>query len=208
MIGYVISLLKNPRYKFLYIENQYYLIDLQCNIISYIFPMINWFPKTCYKVDKTTYIDLQSTNQQSNSKTNYFLFVCGSSILLAAILRPIMKTVDFPVNPSIAIILVLLTLIAVISLHIIMRRKYSLSKQLKNNTRTKIKLIPNSKNFIALILFYFMTLFFSSLGVYMFLIELEVNLVFYFAWIIMILALTFSNILSISVGKLKAKVYN
>lgn len=203
--GHMDLLKKNPRYKVLEVQNQYYLVDLLGSLFSYIFPMINWFPKHCYKISEAEYRKLHYDLQ--NQSSNYGVFAGGVGVFIAVLLRPLMDLTNIQINIWTASITILLTLIAIVSLHIVIRKKNSLANLQKDSLPIKIKIIPNIKVISIIIFLYIMFLFISILGFYTFLILQDLNIVFYIIWIGALIYLTCLNILSIKAENVKVKIY-
>lgn len=76
---------KNPKYRVIRYNNQYFMVDLVSTWITYFFPMINWFlPKKYAKISGN---EFERLNIVEPVKNNVFWPVAGSSVLFGIILR-------------------------------------------------------------------------------------------------------------------------
>lgn len=76
---------KNPKYRVIRYNNEYFMVDLVSTWITYFFPMINWFlPKKYAKISEN---EFERLNIVEPVKNNVFWPVAGSSVLFGIILR-------------------------------------------------------------------------------------------------------------------------
>ena len=76
---------KNPKYRVIRYNNEYFMVDLVSTWITYFFPMINWFiPKKYAKISEN---EFERLNIVEPFKKNVFWPVAGSSVLFGIILR-------------------------------------------------------------------------------------------------------------------------
>lgn len=76
---------KNPKYRVIRYNNEYFMVDLVSTWITYFFPMINLFlPKKYAKISGN---EFERLNIVEPVKNNVFWPVAGSSVLFGIILR-------------------------------------------------------------------------------------------------------------------------
>ncbi|PZL48690.1 hypothetical protein C7P91_14555, partial [Staphylococcus aureus] len=71
---------KNAKYRIIKYNDEYFMIDLSSNYISYLLPMINWFiPKKGVKLSVKEVEKLDTIKPQKNSALNWYI---GFSVIL------------------------------------------------------------------------------------------------------------------------------
>ncbi|NJH66259.1 DUF443 family protein [Staphylococcus agnetis] len=150
LTGRIDDVKHNVRYKLLHVNNEYYLIDLQKNILSYVFPMINWFPKSCYKIDSEAYEKLLNKGVYKKSNTS---MIMGCIVLFSVLLRPLLNYVYAPISVFVGISMVLVALTITIILQLFFRKKTEIFKSNFPST-CKLTIIPKLKHLICLVIFY------------------------------------------------------
>ncbi|UXU54070.1 DUF443 domain-containing protein [Staphylococcus agnetis] len=192
LTGRIDDVKHNVRYKLLHVNNEFYLIDLQKNILSYIFPMINWFPKSCYKIDSEAYEKLLNKGVYKKSNTS---MIMGCIVLFSVLLRPLLNYVYAPISVFVGISMVLVALTLTVILQIFFRKKTELFKS-NLPTTCKLTIIPKLKHLIYFIIFYVYSILFLLIGYTMLFIYKEINYLMYLAWFLQMIIFTFINIVS------------
>lgn len=157
---------KNPRYKLIELDQKKYLIDLESNCFTYLFPPLNWIlKKELIEVsnDKLNEIEYDDNNNKEQAK-NIGCVSGGGGVLIATLMRPFMDLLDVPSNIYINIIIFIILVFSVISIRIYLRKKWDL-KLKENNPRMNCKMRPTFKYMIVAIGAY---LLFLVLSIFMF----------------------------------------
>ena len=141
---------KNPRYKLIELDQKKYLIDLESNCFTYLFPPLNWIlKKELIEVsnDKLNEIEYDDNNNKEQAK-NIGCVSGGGGVLIATLMRPFMDLMDVPSNIYINIIIFIILVFSVISIRIYLRKKWDL-KLKENNPRMNCKMRPTFKYMIV-----------------------------------------------------------
>ncbi|PTH58537.1 DUF443 family protein [Staphylococcus agnetis] len=192
LTGRIDDVKHNVRYKLLHVNNEFYLIDLQKNILSYVFPMINWFPKSCYKIDSEAYEKLLNRGVYKKSNTS---MIMGCIVLFSVLLRPLLNYVYAPISLFVGVSMVLVALTLTVILQIFFRKKTEIFKS-NFPTTCKLTIIPKLKHLIYFIIFYVYSILFLLIGYTMLFIYKEINYIMYLAWFLQMIIFTFINIVS------------
>ncbi|MCO4326847.1 DUF443 domain-containing protein [Staphylococcus agnetis] len=192
LTGRIDDVKHNVRYKLLHVNNEFYLIDLQKNILSYVFPMINWFPKSCYKIDSEAYEKLLNKGVHKKSNTS---MIMGCIVLFSVLLRPLLKYVYAPISVFVGISMVLVALTLTVILQLFFRKKTEIYKS-NLPTTCKLTIIPKLKHLIYFIIFYVYSILFLSIGYTMLFVYKEINYIMYLVWFLQMIIFTFINIVS------------
>ncbi|HDA3651370.1 TPA: DUF443 family protein, partial [Staphylococcus aureus] len=92
---------KNPKYRVIRYNNEYFMVDLVSTWITYFFPMINWFlPKKYAKISEN---EFERLNIVEPVKNNVFWPVAGSSALLGVALRKYTHLLDIQLDKKLVI---------------------------------------------------------------------------------------------------------
>ena len=115
---------KNSKFKLIHHENRYFIIDLNRNKLTYIFPLLNYFTRqVLVEIDKDT-LDNIRTNHINENKNNALGSIgTGIGVLFATLTKPILDYMNFTTNLLLNIILVLISIIPLIILKEIIDRK-------------------------------------------------------------------------------------
>ncbi|WP_323703671.1 DUF443 family protein [Mammaliicoccus sp. Dog046] len=161
----VTALYKNSRYKLITHHDEHYLVDIEQNYWSYIFPIINWFsPMKAYKLSDEEYNAAQQQEAMSNAQQkNRGLFVGGMVVLLSSILRPISYLLELEISDFVNIINAILLILAACCWRYTLRQKNTLDFHAINKESTFI-IRPPMKHIFRSLGFYFISLF----GIFLF----------------------------------------
>ncbi|MCG1995304.1 DUF443 family protein [Staphylococcus epidermidis] len=156
---------KNPRYKLIELNQKKYLIDLESNYFTYLFPPLNWIlKKEIIEVsnDKLNEIEYDDNNNKAQAK-NIGCVSGGGGVLIALLMRPFMDLMDVPSNQFINSLIVIVTILIIVFIRGSLRKKWDL--KLKSNKTYIIKCIvrPKLKHMFFVIGSYLMFLLFSLL---------------------------------------------
>ncbi|PHK48725.1 DUF443 family protein [Staphylococcus edaphicus] len=200
-----LNITKNPKYRIIQIKDEYYLVNLTSNWLSYIFPMINWFiPKTYEKISRDEVDNLDLVN--SNSDNSKMLFASGFGVLISVLFRSISSLFDVHLGRMIAIVLCLLIFFSIIFWHVYLQKKLTLKQYKFSKKNQKILLIPTLKN-VMLLLFSFILFGFLSFGlIYLLIIENKQNIFVFICWGMVFTIFSVLNMFSIIDTKIYAKL--
>lgn len=156
---------KNPRYKLIELNQKKYLIDLESNYFTYLFPPLNWIlKKEIIEVsnDKLNEIEYDDNNNKTQDK-NIGCVSGGGGVLIALLMRPFMDLMDVPSNQFINSLIVIVTILVIVFIRGFLRKKWDL--KLKSNKTHIIKCIVRAqlKHMFFVIGSYLMFLLFSLL---------------------------------------------
>ncbi|NJH98645.1 DUF443 family protein [Staphylococcus agnetis] len=202
LTGRIDDVKHNVRYKLLHVNNEYYLIDLQKNILSYVFPMINWFPKSCYKIDSEAYEKLLNKGVYKKSNTS---MIMGCIVLFSVLLRPLLNYVYAPISVFVGISMVLVALTITIILQLFFRKKTEIFKSNFPST-CKLTIIPKLKHLICLVIFYLYSILILYAGFDMLFGDKKINYVMYLACFIQLIFFSFINIVSYNKEVVRVKL--
>ncbi|HGO3826120.1 TPA: DUF443 domain-containing protein [Staphylococcus aureus] len=142
---------KNPKYRIIKYNEEYFMVDLVSTWIAYFLPMINWFiPKKYAKISRE---EFESLNIVNAAKNNTFWPVAGFAVLLTTLTRKYIYLLNIHLEKELVILTCCMTLLGVFALFIYINTKLKLHIFDKNKSNNeKIILIPTFKN-ICLSLF-------------------------------------------------------
>ncbi|HEI6416235.1 TPA: DUF443 domain-containing protein [Staphylococcus aureus] len=151
---------KNPKYRIIKYNNEYFMVDLVSTWIAYFLPMINWFiPKKYVKISRE---EFESLNIVKPVKNNTFWLVAGFAVLLTTLTRKYIYLLNIHLEKEIVILTCCMILLGVFALFLYINTKLKLHIFNKNKSNNqKIILIPTFKN-ICLSLFAY--IFFGGLS--------------------------------------------
>ncbi|HCY7053214.1 DUF443 domain-containing protein [Staphylococcus aureus] len=142
---------KNPKYRIIKYNEEYFMVDLVSTWIAYFLPMINWFiPKKYVKISRE---EFESLNIVKPTKNNTFWPVAGFAVLLTTLTRKYIYLLNIHLEKELVILTCCMILLGVFALFIYINTKLKLHIFDKNKSNNeKIILIPTFKN-ICLSLF-------------------------------------------------------
>ncbi|HCZ2396945.1 TPA: DUF443 family protein, partial [Staphylococcus aureus] len=135
---------KNPKYRVIRYNDEYFMIDLVSTWITYFLPMINWFvPKKYAKISEK---EFESLNIIKPVKNNIFWPVAGSSVLFGIILRKYGNFFNVQFEKKLAITVFFIMLIGMLIFYFYLNKKLKL-KIFNTNVvnKNRIVLIPTFK---------------------------------------------------------------
>lgn len=123
--GFIQPVDSNKRYKLITSENKYFILDLDSNKFSLIFPFINYItPRKLKEIEYQTAKNIME-NPDTNSKMfkKYFWLISATSILFSVLLRPLVNNTDLNINIYLIILLLLLTNLPIVLLRFFKSKK-------------------------------------------------------------------------------------
>ncbi|HCV1694734.1 TPA: DUF443 family protein [Staphylococcus aureus] len=189
---------KNAKYRIIKYNDEYFMIDLSSNYISYLLPMINWFiPKKGVKLSVKEVEKLDTIKPQKNSALNWYI---GFSVLLTVIFRKYISLLDLQIERYINISISLLIILFIILFRLYINKKLTIKSFLQNEYRTLV-LIPTWKSFIFTS---FAFVFIGLISIFTIIVTFyyeNQNIIVFLTEVAMILIFSFLNVLSISDSK-------
>lgn len=145
---------KNPKYRVIRYNNEYFMVDLVSTWITYFFPMINWFlPKKYAKISEN---EFERLNIVEPVKNNVFWPVAGSSVLFGIILRKYGNFFNVQFEKQLAITVFFIMLIGMLIFYFYLNKKLTL-KIFNTNVvnKNRVVLIPTFKQGLLIVFAYF-----------------------------------------------------
>lgn len=173
---------KNPKYRVIRYNNEYFMVDLVSTWITYFFPMINWFlPKKYAKISEN---EFERLNIVEPVKNNVFWPVAGSSVLFGIILRKYGNffNVQFEKQLAITVFFIMLTL-KIFNTNVV--------------NKNRVVLIPTFKQGLLIVFAYF---FLGSASIFTLIILLTTesqNIIIFLTWVIISMFFFLVNMASI-----------
>ncbi|WP_411757035.1 DUF443 family protein [Staphylococcus epidermidis] len=130
---------KNSKFKLIHYENRYFIIDLNRNKLTYIFPLLNYLTKqVLIEIDKDTLGNIRKNHINENKNNVLGSIGTGIGVLFGILSKPILDYMNFTTNLVLNIILVLIAIIPLIT-----------SKEIINRKKKKKLKIRMSKNKVS-----------------------------------------------------------
>ncbi|HID1629920.1 TPA: DUF443 family protein [Staphylococcus aureus] len=173
---------KNPKYRVIKYNNEYFMVDLVSTWITYFFPMINWFlPKKYAKISEN---EFERLNIVEPVKNNVFWPVAGSSVLFGIILRKYGNffNVQFEKQLAITVFFIMLTL-KIFNTNVV--------------NKNRVVLIPTFKQGLLIVFAY---IFLGSASIFTLTILLTTesqNIIIFLTWVIITMFFFLVNMASI-----------
>ncbi|UXT31722.1 DUF443 domain-containing protein [Staphylococcus aureus] len=173
---------KNPKYRIIRYNNEYFMVDLVSTWIAYFFPIINWFvPKRFAKISEK---EFESLNIVKPAKNNAFWFITGFAVSLATLTRKYIYLLNIHLEKEIVILTCFMILLGVFSLFLYINTKLKLYIFDKNkNNNEKIILIPTFKNICLSLFAYIFFGGFSTMALSMLVTSSSQNIIEFLALI-------------------------
>lgn len=174
---------KNPKYRVIRYNNEYFMVDLVSTWITYFFPMINWFlPKKYAKISEN---EFERLNIVEPVKNNVFWPVAGSSVLFGIILRKYGNffNVQFEKQLAITVFFIMLIGMLIFNTNVV--------------NKNRVVLIPTFKQGLLIVFAYF---FLGSASIFTLIILLTTesqNIIIFLTWVIITMFFFLVNMASI-----------
>ncbi|MCO4454814.1 hypothetical protein AXE89_08815 [Staphylococcus aureus] len=187
---------KNPKYRVIRYNNEYFMVDLVSTWITYFFPLINWFmPKKYAKISEK---EFESLNIVKPVKNNVFWPVAGSSVLFGIILRKYGNFFNVQFEKKVVITVFFIMLIGILIFYFYLNKKLKL-KIFNTNVvnKNRIVLIPTFKQGCLIVFAY---LFLGSASIFTLAILLTTesqNIIIFLTWVIITMFFFLVNMASI-----------
>ncbi|HCZ3052922.1 TPA: DUF443 family protein [Staphylococcus aureus] len=198
---------KNPKYRVIRYNDEYFMIDLVSTWITYFLPMINWFvPKKYAKISEK---EFESLNIIKPVKNNIFWPVAGSSVLFGIILRKYGNFFNVQFEKKLAITVFFIMLIGMLIFYFYLNKKLKL-KIFNTNVvnKNRIVLIPSFKQGCLIVFAY---IFLGSASIFTLTILLTTesqNIIIFITWVIITMFFFLVNMASIGNEKVHVIMKN
>lgn len=203
---------KNSKFKLIHYENRYFIIDLNRNKLTYIFPLLNYLTKqVLIEIDKDTLGNIRKNHINENNALGSI--GTGIGVLFGILSKPILDYVNFTTNLVLNIILVLIAIIPLITLKEIINRKKKKNLKIRMSKNKMSAFIwPNFKELFKNIIINIILSFIIIALVFGFIIQNQSNYIYIFGIMLVLSFILFQNVLlyaqteiSGKIGKVKSK---
>ncbi|MCG2085517.1 DUF443 family protein [Staphylococcus epidermidis] len=203
---------KNSKFKLIHHESRYFIIDLNRNKLTYIFPLLNYFTRqVLVEIDKDTLDNIRTNHINENNVLGSI--GTGIGVLFATLTKPILDYMNFTTTLLLNIILVLIAIIPLITLKEIIDRKKKKEFEIRmSKNRMSAFVWPNFKEFFKNIIINFILSFIILALVFGFIIQNQSNFIYLLGIILVLSFILFQNVLlyaqteiSGKIGKIKHK---
>lgn len=203
---------KNSKFKLIHYENRYFIIDLNRNKLTYIFPLLNYLTKqVLIEIDKDTLGNIRKNHINENNALGSI--GTGIGVLFGILSKPILDYVNFTTNLVLNIILVLIAIIPLITLKEIINRKKKKNLKIRMSKNKMSAFIwPNFKELFKNIIINIILSFIIIALVFGYIIQNQSNYIYIFGIMLVLSFILFQNVLlyaqteiSGKIGKVKSK---
>ncbi|MCG1148788.1 DUF443 family protein [Staphylococcus epidermidis] len=206
---------KNSKFKLIHYENRYFIIDLNRNKLTYIFPLLNYLTKqVLIEIDKNEISKVKTESLKKNKTKNAITSLSiGASVLIGYSVKPLGNYLDFSTTYTLNIILILIAIVPILLIKGVVNKnkKFKLQLYLKNDT-FRAHVLPNNKKVVKNILLNFIVTFLFVAMICGFIFQKESNFIYLIAISLLLATILFQNVLlyaqteiSGKIGKIKSK---
>ncbi|MBB1176623.1 DUF443 family protein [Staphylococcus epidermidis] len=206
---------KNSKFKLIHYENRYFIIDLNRNKLTYIFPLLNYLTKqVLIEIDKNEISKVKTESLKKNKTKNAITSLSiGASVLIGYLVKPLGNYLDFSTTYTLNIILILIAIVPILLIKGVVNKnkKFKLQLYLKNDT-FRAHVLPNNKKVVKNILLNFIVTFLFVAMICGFIFQKESNFIYLIAISLLLATILFQNVLlyaqteiSGKIGKIKSK---
>lgn len=199
---------KNSKFKLIHHENRYFIIDLNRNKLTYIFPLLNYFTRqVLVEIDKDT-LDNIRTNHINENKNNALGSIgIGIGVLFATLTKPILDYMNFTTNLLLNIILVLTSIIPLIILKEIIDRKKKKKFEIRMSKNKMSAFVwPNFKEFLKNIIINIILSFIIIALILGFIIQNQSNYIYILGIMLLLSFILFQNVLLYAQTEITGKI--
>ncbi|WP_313959497.1 DUF443 family protein [Staphylococcus epidermidis] len=206
---------KNSKFKLIHYENRYFIIDLNRNKLTYIFPLLNYLMKqVLIQIDKNEISKVKTDSLKKNKTKNAITSLSiGASVLIGYLVKSLGNYLDFSTTYTLNIILILIAIVPILLIKGVVNKnkKFKLQLYLKNDT-FRAHVLPNNKEVVKNILLNFIVTFLFVAMICGFIFQKESNFIYLIAISLLLATILFQNVLlyaqteiSGKIGKVKSK---
>ncbi|ARJ18144.1 DUF443 family protein [Staphylococcus lugdunensis] len=202
---------KNSKYKLIHYKGSHYIIDLNRNKLTYIFPLLNYVTRNplieVKEAELKQILTISSSKEKNDKRKALTTFASGLSILIAITTKSITDYLDFTTNIYINVILLILTILPMLAF------KSMIDKNKKNKLKirsTQIQayayILPSVKYIVQNISFYIVFLFLFIISLAGLLTLKHTNMIFVVGIIMTLMFILFQNVLLYAQTKIDGKL--
>ena len=206
---------KNSKFKLIHYENRHFIIDLNRNKLTYIFPLLNYLMKqVLIEIDKNEISKVKTDSLKKNKTKNAITSLSiGASVLIGYLVKSLGNYLDFSTTYTLNIILILIAIVPILLIKGVVNKnkKFKLQLYLKNDT-FRAHVLPNNKEVVKNILLNFIVTFLFVAMICGFIFQKESNFIYLIAISLLLATILFQNVLlyaqteiSGKIGKVKSK---
>lgn len=206
---------KNSKFKLIHYENRHFIIDLNRNKLTYIFPLLNYLTKqVLIEIDKNEISKVKTDSLKKNKTKNAITSLSiGASVLIGYLVKSLGNYLDFSTTYTLNIILILIAIVPILLIKGVVNKnkKFKLQLYLKNDT-FRAHVLPNNKEVVKNILLNFIVTFLFVAMICGFIFQKESNFIYLIAISLLLATILFQNVLlyaqteiSGKIGKVKSK---
>ena len=206
---------KNSKFKLIHYENRYFIIDLNRNKLTYIFPLLNYLTKqVLIEIDKNEISKIKTESMKKNKTKNAITSLSiGASVLIGYLVKSLGNYLDFSTTYTLNIILIFIAIVPILLIKGVVNKnkKFKLQLYLKNDT-FRAHVLPNNKEVVKNILLNFIVTFLFVAMICGFIFQKESNFIYLIAISLLLATILFQNVLlyaqteiSGKIGKVKSK---
>lgn len=199
---------KNSKFKLIHYENRYFIIDLNRNKLTYIFPLLNYLTRqVLVEIDKDT-LDNIRTNHINENKNNALGSIgTGIGVLFATLTKPILDYMNFTTNLLLNIMLVLISIIPLIILKEIIDRKKKKKFEIRMSKNKMSAFVwPNFKEFLKNIIINIILSFIIIALILGFIIQNQSNYIYILGIMLVLSFILFQNVLLYAQTEITGKI--
>lgn len=200
---------KNSKFKLIQYENRYFIIDLNRNKLTYIFPLLNYLTRqVLIEIDKNEISKVKIENLSKNNTKNAITSLSiGASVLIGYLVKPLGDYLDFPTTYTLNIILILIAIVPILLIKSVVDRnkKIKLQLYLKNDT-FRAHVLPNNREVVKNILLNFIVTIIFVAMIYGFIFQKESNFIYLVAISLLLAIILFQNVLLYAQTEITGKI--
>ncbi|KAA2274408.1 DUF443 domain-containing protein [Staphylococcus haemolyticus] len=199
---------KNSKFKLIHYKNRYFIIDLNRNKLTYIFPLLNYFTRqVLIEIDKNTLGNMRTNHINENKNNALGSIGTGVGVLFATLTKPILDYMNFTTTLLLNIILVLIAIIPLITLKEIIDRKKKKEFEIRmSKNRMSAFVWPNFKEFFKNIIINFILSFIILALVFGFIIQNQSNFIYLLGIMLVLSFILFQNVLLYAQTEITGKI--
>ncbi|RNM16861.1 DUF443 family protein [Staphylococcus pasteuri] len=199
---------KNSKFKLIHYENRYFIIDLNRNKLTYIFPLLNYLTRqVLVEIDKDTLDNIRKNHINENKNNALGSIGTGIGVLFATLTKPILDYMNFTTNLLLNIMLVLISIIPLIILKEIIDRKKKKKFEIRMSKNKMSAFVwPNFKEFLKNIIINIILSFIIIALILGFIIQNQSNYIYILGIMLVLSFILFQNVLLYAQTEITGKI--
>lgn len=203
MHGKILRRTIKHRYRFLYMNNKEYLLDLNANKLAFIFPFLYLF--TGVKAYEITYEDSKKLGYDNHKPSFWYNAAPGIGVFLGVILRPYSDLFKYEMNNNLSIFIILVIIMCNLLVRLNISKKANVNFKMVNEPII-LKIKPRIKDLliVSLGIIFFGSLIISSIYI---LLSSEQNILFFIFLFPFIFVFTLIHFSLYRPGSVKVRIF-